>query len=649
MRFFKLLGIGCIALALALPVSMPSGFAKESGSKNFAAKPPPSKPSQGKAAVSPSGGPSNAARAWLSYYKGEQKSVNYDTIARFIRAHPDFPAMNKLREEAEKAMPSSISDADALSWFSANPPQTTFGMKTYAAALIDQGQNQKAHEEINTWWRTANLTPADQSKGYMAFASILDKSAHQDRLRRLLYKGQYTNARAMAESLGSGYQALTEARIGLRTGKGNINGLLNRVPQSLQNDEGLLFDRLVYRRKTDNNAGALELLARSPSSDSMYDPEGWGKERGIMVRRLFEENKFAQAYKLAADHRIKSGPGFAANEWMAGWLALEYLKKPWDAFEHFERLYHNVETPISKSRAAYWAGLSSEYLGHPEVAQKWYEVGAKHTTTFYGQLSSAKLGRPQHVTTAAVSSSDAMKKSALAASAKWLRDNGYKAEAAMFLNQMIEKSKTPQDFAAAAALADDLSMRNISIKAAQECEKKNGTTMVGYAFPKIERYMNDVDVEWALVHALVRQESRYDQEAVSSAGARGLMQLMPGTAQEVAKKAGLSHDTKWLTSKPAHNVALGTRYLQRLLSKYDGNYAMALAAYNAGPSRVDRWITEIGDPRRPNVDLVNWIEMIPIYETRNYVQRVLEGVYVYRQTLAHNKGKPSNDIHLAAQ
>ncbi len=643
MRLFKRLGIICLILSLVSPTVVPPVWAKDGAHRNFAgAKDVPDKPS-------PSGGPSNAARAWLGYYKGEQKNVSYDTIAKFITAHPDFPAMNKLREEAEKAMPSSISDQSALSWFAQNPPQTTFGMKTYASALIDAGQSQKAHQEVNDWWRNSSLTPNDQSKGYMTFATILDRGAHEDRIRRLVYKEQYTNARALAEALGNGYSALVEARIGLRTGKGNVNALLNRVPPTLQNDEGLLFDRLVYRRKTENNAGALEILANAPSSEKLYDSEDWGKERGIMVRRLFEERKYAQAYRVAANHRIKDGPGFAANEWMAGWLALEYLKKPWDAFEHFEKLYHTVETPISKSRAAYWAGLSSEYLGHPEVAKKWYGVGAKHTTTFYGQLSQTKLGLPDHVDINTVSSSPQMKQSALADAARWLKQNGYKAEAGMFLSKMIEVAKTPQDFAAVADVADNISMRNYAIKAAQECEKKNGTTMVGYAFPKIEKYMGEVDVEWALVHALVRQESRYDAEAVSSAGARGLMQLMPGTAKEVAKKAGISHDVKWLTSKPAHNVALGTRYLQRLLSRYNGNYAMALAAYNAGPARVDRWVNEIGDPRNPKVDLVNWIEMIPIYETRNYVQRVLEGVYVYRQTLAHNKGGKRSDLHLAAQ
>jgi soluble lytic murein transglycosylase len=621
---------------------LPAVSAARENSRNFAAKSAGDEENAGGLARS-----SHPAKLWLGLYRGETKA-SYAAIAAFIKAHPDFPGMNRLREEAEKAMPTSVSDAEALAWFGKNPPQTTFGMKTYAVALKRAGREKEAIGKINEWWRDSNLTPNDQSKAYMAFATVLDKSSHERRLRGLIYRQQYTNARALAEALGSGHKALTEARISMRSGKGNADAYLRRIPESLQGDEGLLFDRLRFRRRHDNNAGAIEMLNKSPSYEKMYDAEEWGKERAIIVRRLFEEQKFGLAYKLASDHRIKSGNGFAQNEWMAGWLALEYLKKPWEAFEHFERLYHNVETPISRSRAAYWAGLASERLGHPEIARKWYEVGAKHATTFYGQLSAAKLGRDDRVPTTGASPSN-LKNGELAAAARWLRQNGHKTEARMFFNKMIEVARTPGDYAAVAEAANTVSMKNVAIRAAQECEKKNGTTLVGYAFPKIEKYMNDVEVEWALVHALVRQESRYDAEAVSSAGARGLMQLMPGTAKEVARKAGLSHRTDWLTKKPGHNVELGARYLKKLLDKYNGNYAMALAAYNAGPSRVDRWIVELGDPRTGRISLVNWIEMIPIYETRNYVQRVLEGVYVYRQTLSTNKGRTEGGIRMALQ
>lgn len=638
MRLPRILWISLMIVVAGVPAV---SAAKE-GSRNFAAK-------EQSVAENTGGGVSsgNPARQWLALYRGEA-NASYGAIAKFIKAHPDFPGMNRLREEAEKAMPSSISDNDALAWFDKNPPQTAFGMKTYATALKRAGREQEAVRKINEWWRDSNLTPNDQSKGYMAFATVLNKSSHEERLRGLVYRQQYTNARSLAEALGPGHKALVEARISMRSGKGNVNAYLSRVPQSMQGEEGLLFDRLRFRRKQDNNAGAIEILNKSPSYEKLYDAEEWGKERGIIVRRLFEEQKFGLAYKLAADHRIKSGAGFAQNEWMAGWLALEYLRKPWDAFEHFERLYHNVETPISKSRAAYWAGLSSERLGHPDIARKWYEVGAKHATTFYGQLSAAKLGRDDRVPTGGVAPSN-LRNGELAASAKWLKQNGYKTEATMFLNKMIESAKTPGDYAAVADVANGISMKNVAIRAAQECEKKNGSTLVGYAFPKVEKYMKSPDVEWALVHALIRQESRYDVEAVSSAGARGLMQLMPGTAKETAKKAGLRHETAWLTQQPGHNIELGTLYLKRLLNKYDGNYAMALAAYNAGPSRVDRWAVELGDPRDGKISLVNWIEMIPIYETRNYVQRVLEGVYVYRQTLSDNKGRADGGIHMASQ
>ena len=642
MRFWAALLI-CLFL---LPQAGQRVFASEKATKNFAGK------SAQTSVPSQSTTSSNAARAWLSYYKGEQKNPDYKTISTFIKNHPDFPAMNILREVAEQAMPSGISDADAILWFTNNPPQTTFGAKTYAQALSNKGDFAKANLVVKDWWTKTSLKPNDQSKGYMAFALILDKSAHEERLRMLIHREQYTNARALAESMGRGYAALAEARISLKTGKGNTNLLLSRVPEYLQNDEGLLFDRLTFRRKGKNDAGAIEILNKSPSFEKMYDPEDWGKERGIIARRLFEQGKFAQAYRISANHKIKNGPGFSSNEWMAGWLALEYLKKPWDAFEHFERMYHGVETPISKSRGAYWAGLSSETLGHPEVAKKWYGAAAQYKTTFYGQLASEKLGSPGSISTASFSSNAALKSGSLASAARWLKKNGYKAEAGMFLSKMIEVSKTSADFAAVADLSNDLSMKNYAIKAAQEAEKKTGTAMVGYSFPKMEKYMSDsVNVEWALVHALIRQESRYDTEAISSAGARGLMQLMPGTAKEVAGKAGMSHQQSWLTSKPEHNIALGSRYLEKMLARYNGNYAMALAAYNAGPGRVDRWIGEIGDPRNPKVDLVNWIEMIPIYETRNYVQRVLEGVYVYRQTLSRNKGNAAgaNGIHMASQ
>jgi soluble lytic murein transglycosylase len=591
---------------------------------------------------------SRPAQEWLRYYKGDS-GASFAAVSRFMKANPDFPAQGRLRREAEMGMDLNMPDKDIIAWFTVNSPQTSKGMKLFAGALRRANLQSELKREVNKWWREATLTRSDQQEGYAAFKDIITRDAHEDRLRILLHRDQYTNGRALAETLGPGYSALAEARISLRSGKGNPNAAISRVPSSLQSDEGLLYDRLKFRRRADNNMGAIETLNMTPSSDRMYRSQDWGQERGIIVRRLFEEKRYAQAYKLAADHRIKEGAGFSNNEWMAGWLALEYLNEPWRAFEHFERLYHNVNTPISKSRAAYWAGLASERLNHSEIAKKWFSVGARYNTTFYGQLSSEKLGRPINVQYSGTGGNAKVRDGKLAQAARWLKANNHKSEASMFLNKMIEDAKTPADYVAVAEVANALSMRNVSIRAAQEAEKETGVSLVSLSFPKVEKYLTGIDfVEWALVHALIRQESRYDEDAISSAGARGLMQLMPATAKEVATKAGISHQLGWLTARPSHNVALGSRYLRDMLRRYDGNYAMALAAYNAGPARVDRWAREIGDPRDPKVDLINWIETIPIYETRNYVQRVLESTQVYRQILSANPGKPRGATHLSS-
>lgn len=589
------------------------------------------------------------AKEWLRYYKDDGSAVNYKAIMRFIRVYPEFPAMNVLRARAEKAMPSSMSDQDVLGWFSTNAPETSFGMKIYADALVRSGQEQTARQKINEWWKEAKLKPEDQDKGWGYFRQILSTSSNVERLRILVHRDQYTNARSLARSMGSAYSSLVEARIALRSGKGNADSLIARVPSSLQADEGLLFDRLVYRRKKENNAGAAEILSRAPSSDQMFSPENWGRERDMISRRYFEQGQYAKAYQISARHNTKEGTGFSSNEWMAGWLALEFLNKPWDAFKHFEKLYHGVESPISRSRAAYWAGLASKKMNHPEVAVQWFQAGGKYPTTFYGQLSLEEMGVNLTLSSNKPSGS-ALKASNHAKAARWLRKNGYKEEAGMFLTKMIDISKTSSDYAAVADVANEISMKNYAIKAAQESERKTGIAMIGYAFPKMEKNMSKASVEWALVHALIRQESRYDDEAVSSAGALGLMQLMPRTAAEVAKKAGMPHQKSWLVTRPAYNIALGSRYIENLVNRYDGNYAMALAAYNAGPGRVSQWVNKFDDPRSSHVNLVNWIESIPIYETRNYVQRVLEGVYVYRKTLSHNQGQQRKvRTHIAAQ
>jgi soluble lytic murein transglycosylase len=586
--------------------------------------------------------------AWMEYKSGAP-GIRFDDVAAFIRANPDWPLIDRLRMQAEKVMTDGLPAQKIINWFKENQPVTPRGMDKYVQALIQSGQDSAARKAVQEWWPEASLTRDQQKNFFSTYESYLNRQTNVLRFNALLSRGEYSNARGMATVLGKGYPELAEARIALSSGSGNVNPLIDAVPANLRNDEGLLFERLRWRRRNDINDGALEILAEPLNYADMYDPSAWWQERHIMARRLIEERQYAKAYRLVNNHGQREGLAYSQAEWLAGWLALQFLNKPWDAFEHFERMYHKVETPISKSRAAYWAARASDKLGHKEIAVKWYRVAAQTQTTFYGQLAAAALGDPQLLPAIAGGSAKSDNKSLaeLLNAAGYFQQAGLRSEASSFILRAGNIAQTPDEYTLAARKAAGMHLDHIAIRVAQEAEKKN-IILTDYAYPLVDNYLRGInDIEWALVHALIRQESRFDDQAISAAGARGLMQLMPGTAKEVAKKAGLSHQTDWLVTRPEHNIKLGTKYIAQMVDRYNGNYAMALAAYNAGPGRVDRWIKEFGDPRTGEINLVDWIELIPIYETRNYVQRVMEGVYVYRLRLKNIQRKHDIPIHIA--
>jgi soluble lytic murein transglycosylase len=585
---------------------------------------------------------------WMEYKNGVS-GVRFQDIAAFVRNNPDWPLIDKLRMQAEKVMPSGMGDQAVIDWFKENQPITPVGMDSYAQALINSGSQDEARKALREWWPDANLTRDQQKNFFVQYEAYLDRASNLQRFNALLHDGEYSNARGMISVLGKGYAELAEARIALSEGAGDVNGVISAVPANLQGDEGLLYERLRWRRRNDVNDGALQILAEPLNYADMYDPDAWWQERNIMARRLIEEKQYAKAYDLVRKHGQREGLPFAQAEWQAGWLALQFLNKPWEAFEHFEKVYHKVETPISKSRAAYWAGRASDKLGHAEVSKKWYTVAAQTQTTFYGQLAAAALGNPQVLAKPSLASAKNSGGSVaeLLKAADYFAQAGLRSESSSFLIRIAGIAKGPDDFLLAAQKASKLHLDHVAIRIAQDAEKKN-IILPDQAYPLVDNYLRGVnDVEWALVHALIRQESRFDDQAISPAGARGLMQVMPGTAKEVARKAGIAHQTEWLTTRPDHNIKLGTKYIAQMVDRYNGNYALALAAYNAGPGRVDRWVKEFGDPRKGEINLVDWIELIPIYETRNYVQRVMEGVYVYRLRLKNIQREHNIPIHIA--
>jgi soluble lytic murein transglycosylase len=317
---------------------------------------------------------------------------------------------------------------------------------------------------------------------------------------------------------------------------------------------------------------------------------------------------------------------------LAGRYALLGLRRPQLALTHFERLHDNVSSPISKARGAYWAAQAATNPRDDTLARRWLETAQRYDTAFYGQLASHELGTPSPLVTSAPSPAehkdDAFFGSDLAKAAVLLDRLGFDRMVKTFVLRMAEQAGSERDLRLVGELSRRLGRLDLALRTAK-IARSHGHILYGDLFPELP-LAHGGDPEEALVLAVIRQESAFDHRAVSHAGARGLMQLMPATAKRVAGWEGVRYVRHWLTEEPDYNVRLGRAYLRKMIERYEGAYPLALAAYNAGPHRVDRWLKTYGDPRTSEVSTVEWIENIPFGETRNYVQRVLEGLIVYR-------------------
>lgn len=583
---------------------------------------------------------SPVARDVVTWYKLRlSDKVSFHEAEAFLKRRPDWPDLGAIRRKAEESLNASIPSQQVINWFSTHTPMTAEGMTHYMNALIATNQTERAMHVLKDWWVSASLTPEAQNTILVRFGQYLGSQDHERRLRRILPDGHYSASRALADRLGKGYRELVEARIGLIEQKPDVNALIAKVPANLRNDESLMFARLQWRRMNNENAGALEMLRHAPSANHMSRPADWWRERHIMARRLIEEGKWGSAYALVADHRQKEGFAFAEAEWLAGWIALRKIGKPWEAFEHFERMFNAVETPISRARGAYWAGLASDALNHPEIAIQWYQVAARYQTSFYGQLAAQKInlplglvaGTPIHVD---ANARQRFKSDPRISAALLLKQAGQNNDAKRFLNAFTDGAKSGLDYMLVAELSNSLNMRDVAVRAAKNAERE-GYVMPEYLFPVIQETKGKrYAVDSAMIHAIIRQESAFDQYAISRSGALGLMQLMPATALETAQRNGIAHKKDWLTTNPDHNITLGSLYIAQMLNQFGGNKVLAIAAYNAGPGRVNGWIKQFGDPRSPDIDEGDWVETIPVYETRNYVQRVTEALNVYGKVFA---------------
>jgi len=591
------------------------------------------------AALTASGPDQSLANDLIEWHRLRAGRGTADQVTEFLQRRADWPGLAWLRQKSEAAF-DGVETARVLAFFAEQPPQGAEGVLIHAKALIADGHEGDAYAGIVVAWRTLSMGAGLQSAYLRSYKKLL-KPHNEARLDRMLWDGRMGDARRMLDLVGEGHRKLAEARIALRNRAAGVDAKIAAVPEELQDDPGLAFDRFVWRARKGKRADAITLLLeRSTSIAALGEPDKWTRRRRDLARYEMRNGSAARAYRIAARHFSEpgSGYGFSDLEWLAGYIALRKLNDPATAIRHFQRFEASVASPISKGRGGYWLGRAYEALGDAEGAHEAYARGAQFQTSFYGLLAAEQIGRPfdPELTNPPKPppwrSSALMKSSVLQAGLLLLAANEPEP-AERFLTHLVE-SLDPVSGAQLGEMILEMDRPNLAVMVAKRAARKALVIPAAY-YPVHAVGHQPLPMAPEMTLAIARRESEFDPVVISGAGARGLMQVMPATAKLVAGELGIlaNHSTDRLISEWRYNAKLGANYLAGLAGSLNGNVVMMAAGYNAGPGRPLRWIEQFGDPRLGEVDVVDWIENIPFNETRNYVMRVTESLPIYRARL----------------
>lgn len=569
-------------------------------------------------------------------------NVDFETLNLAMTRLADWPRFNAIRRSAENAIElSALSHAERVIWFDAlGGPVSGDGKENYAESLRQTGLGDAAMDVIRDAWRNNSMNRATERDLLNRFGGNLTREDHFTRVDFLLWTGQRSAANRLRSKLSSGQRAVLDARIALAARRAGVDRKVAAVPASLKQDAGLLYDRARWRRRrARNQAGATSLLVDIDGADvPLAGRDNLWDERNIAVRAAFKAGQYETAYKLSAPHGLSTGADFADAEWTAGWISLRLLNEPERAAAHFANLREGVSTPISLARADYWRGRALEAMNEQARADEAYIAAAIHNYTYYGQLAAERVSRTDLVlprTPAPTEAErDAFNNRGLIKAMWLLGEAGERGLFRQFSYHIDDQLETATEQLLLAEIANKFHSPDVGVRGGK-AGLGRGIIAPEAAYPIVNYPLQrEAQVENALVLALSRQESELNPRAISHANARGLMQMLPSTAREQARREGLPFRQSWLTDDPGYNMTLGAAHLDDLLDRFNGSYIMTAAAYNAGASRPARWVKEYGDPRKGEIDAIDWVEFIPFSETRNYVQRVLENVQVYRQRLS---------------
>jgi len=585
---------------------------------------------------------------WM-YLIDTQSGASFNEYQTFIKNHKDWPRINRIKFLAEhKINFDNNSPTSIIEYFSNNPPLSGFGRLRLAEAFLENNQTEKARNLVKDGFKDAELSKNDLKYFSKIFKKFL---THQDYVLRadyFAYEAKYKDLRDTIEYLNPDYQKLYNARAALFT-KRSADNLISQIPQSLKEDPGLIYDRIKWRRKKARFDDALTLMNQS-ASDSLMRNQYLAKERLSVARDKISDKEYKVAYDILKDHRLNEGADYAEIEWHLGWIALSFTNQTDVALGHFLRMNAAVTYPISKARAAYWIGRTYKKLGQASQANSWFRTGSQYGTTFYGQLSHIELNEKRF----SINNNFKFNEDKY----EEFKKNNPQAKSVVVLKELNrtrytkdilrhlgdpEQNRTFEEISMAGVLAQEIERLDFAIQIAKNASYKN-LNFLEISYPKIEvpkQVKSQKILDSSVILALIRQESEFDTSANSKVGAKGLMQIMPATAKLLSKVTNVDFSREKLTKDKDYNLALGSYYISDLDDDFGSHY-LAFAAYNAGPHRVEKWIKTYGDPRRKQIDAIDFIELIPFHETRNYVQRVSENINVYEYL--NDPGNATNKI-----
>jgi soluble lytic murein transglycosylase len=575
------------------------------------------------------------------YLLDKNSGASFDEINAFLKANPDWPARDTLSARAEAVIDLNMTPTQVIAWFGSRQPVSGMGQVRLGEALIATGKATAGREMIRAGWADGAFDPGQELSIVQRDGAYITPETDRARINTLLWRDDAAGARRELSRVANDVQRVAQARLELRGSSAAGQRAAASLPGDLSNDPDLLFDRARAARRSGDNGQAESLLLRALNQGAgRAHPTKLWVETNIIAREALKDQNYRAAYQILGATDFKTGDEFSESKFMAGWVALRFLKEPKTALPHFQKLEAGVSRPISLSRAHYWEGRAYEAMGDVAGAYAQYQAAAKAPNTFYGQVAAARIDATPtlHVPAIAPDTNSAKAEfegEDLAHAMRVLADLGQVSLLRTFALRYADLHPDARHMAVLCQAMVDLGFREVAVRVAKQASYNN-ILFLAYDYPviPIPPLAGATNApEPAVVLSLIRQETEFDPTSVSAPGARGLMQIMPAGARHDAGLAGVAYRPNDLFD-PTYNMQLGQAEFGSYLNDWGGSLIVSSAAYNAGPNNARKWLNNNGDPRSPACDPIDWIEQIPFNETRNYVMRVIENAQIYRNRVA---------------